>query len=147
MGKELDGTVPDDLRVGTAEREDAAQVLAAAMGEGRLTLVEYEERLDSVFASSTRGELRAVVRDLPETTGSADVEEIDEQQWQWREYWDEWRYWLGGAVIMTGIWGATSINSGELANYWPAVPLGIWAAVLVAMIFFPSDDDWDDEKD
>lgn len=146
MGKELDETAPDDLRVGTAEREDAAQVLAAAMGEGRLTLVEYEERLDSVFSSSTRGELRAVVRDLPETTGSTDVEEIDEQQWQWREYWDEWRYWLGGAVIMTGIWGATSITSGELANYWPAVPLGIWAAVLVAMIFFPSDDDSDDEK-
>jgi hypothetical protein len=30
------------------------------------------------------------------------------------------------------IWGTTSLVSGELVDFWPAIPLGIWAAALVA---------------
>ncbi|OLT03472.1 hypothetical protein BJF90_25555 [Pseudonocardia sp. CNS-004] len=48
------------------------------------------------------------------------------------KWFDEWREWLGGAVIMIAIWGTTSLVSGSLHAFWPAIPLGIWAAVLVA---------------
>ena len=49
-----------------------------------------------------------------------------------RKWLNEWREWLGGAVIMIAIWGTTSLMSGSFHAFWPAIPLGIWAAVLVA---------------
>ncbi len=57
----------------------------------------------------------------------------------WREWGEEWRWWLGVAVILTGVWGVVSLMDGELVPYWPLVPLGIWAAVLLASAIWPSD--------
>lgn len=133
----------EKLRVGTAEREGAAQILGSAMADGRLTLAEYEERVDAVWKSSTRGELARVTDDLPAVTAESESD-VDKSS-EWREYFDEWRWWFGGAIIMTGIWGFQSISDGELNGYWPGWPLGIWALILVAMIFMP-DDDEDDKK-
>ena len=53
------------LRVGDAERRAVDARLQHAHGEGRLTLVEYEERAAQVWAARTRGELEALTRDLP----------------------------------------------------------------------------------
>jgi hypothetical protein len=33
---------------------------------------------------------------------------------------------------MIAIWGTTSLVAGDLTPFWPAIPLGIWAAVLLA---------------
>ncbi|AYJ51031.1 DUF1707 SHOCT-like domain-containing protein [Rhodococcus sp. P1Y] len=133
----------EKLRVGTAEREGVAQILGSAMADGRLTLAEYEERVDAVWKSSTRGELARVTDDLPAVTAESESD-VDKSS-EWREYFDEWRWWFGGAIIMSGIWGFQSISDGELNGYWPGWPLGIWALILVAMIFMP-DDDEDDKK-
>ncbi len=60
---------PDDtgrLRVSDAEREHAVQALNRAVGQGRITLAEFEERMRTAVAARTRGELDAVLRDLPE---------------------------------------------------------------------------------
>ncbi len=43
--------------------------LGAAAGEGRLTLVEFEDRVAQAFASKTRGELDVLVADLPAVPG------------------------------------------------------------------------------
>ncbi|MEU7116670.1 hypothetical protein [Streptomyces sp. NPDC046182] len=64
-----------------------------------------------------------------------------------REWLAEWRYWLGGAVIMSGIWGARCAQTGELTYYWPVTPLGVWAAVLIAIAIWPRDTDGSDEGD
>lgn len=55
----------DDLRVGDAERRAVDERLHRAVGDGLLTLSEYEERAGDVWGARTRGELAAVVRDLP----------------------------------------------------------------------------------
>ncbi|MEV6821064.1 DUF1707 domain-containing protein [Nocardiopsis dassonvillei] len=57
----------------------------------------------------------------------------------WREWGDEWRWWTGVAVILTSVWGVVSLMGGELVPYWPLVPLGIWAAVLLASAIWPSE--------
>ena len=129
----------EKLRVGTAEREGVAQILGSAMADGRLTLAEYEERVDAVWKSSTRGELARVTDDLPAVKAESESD-VDKSS-EWREYFDEWRWWFGGAIIMSGIWGFQSISDGELNGYWPGWPLGIWALILVAMIFMPDDED------
>ncbi len=64
-----------------------------------------------------------------------------------REWLAEWRYWLGGAVIMSGIWGARCAQKGELTYYWPVTPLGVWAAVLIAIAIWLRDTDDSDEGD
>lgn len=54
-----------ELRASDAEREETATALAAAAAEGRLTLEELTERLDTAYAARSRGELDALTADLP----------------------------------------------------------------------------------
>jgi hypothetical protein len=54
------------------------------------------------------------------------------------EWGEEWRWWTGVAVILTSVWGVVSLMGGELVPYWPLVPLGIWASVLLASAIWPS---------
>ena len=118
------------IRISDADRAAAAERLRVALDEGRLDLTEYDERVRSAYAATTYGELEPVTADLPPVTVPAVKETaaaVERSKWL-----DEWREWLGGAVIMITIWGATSLVSGSLHAFWPAIPLGIWAAVLVA---------------
>jgi hypothetical protein len=57
-----------DLRIGDADREAAAAGLREHYALGRLTLQEFNHRLDAVFAASTQGQLRALTGDLPDLT-------------------------------------------------------------------------------
>jgi hypothetical protein len=56
---------PGKLRASDADREAVAKTLQAAMAEGRLTVAELQERLDSVYASKTLSELEPLTWDLP----------------------------------------------------------------------------------
>ncbi|MEU5264486.1 DUF1707 domain-containing protein [Amycolatopsis sp. NPDC021455] len=55
----------DELRIGTAEREEAARLLADHFGMGRITPDEYETRVTDAYAATTLGGLRPLFRDLP----------------------------------------------------------------------------------
>ena len=52
-------------RVGDAERWAVDARLQQAVGDGMITLAEYEQRAGQVWAATTRGDLDLVVRDLP----------------------------------------------------------------------------------
>jgi hypothetical protein len=54
------------LRVSDADREQAAEVLRKAAGDGRITFDELDERLASAYAARTYGDLASVTHDLPE---------------------------------------------------------------------------------
>jgi hypothetical protein len=54
-----------DLRVSDSEREHVVGVLQKAIGRGMLDLDEFTERTDVALAARTRGELNAVLTDLP----------------------------------------------------------------------------------
>lgn len=55
-----------DLRVGDAERDDAAARLREHSAAGRLTDEELEERLTAVYSARTQSDLAQLLRDLPE---------------------------------------------------------------------------------
>ncbi|MFD4366748.1 DUF1707 domain-containing protein [Rhodococcus sp. NPDC058521] len=57
-----------DLRVSDAEREHVGELLQKAVGQGMLSLGEFTERMDTVLASKTRGDLNSVIVDLPGIT-------------------------------------------------------------------------------
>jgi hypothetical protein len=54
-----------ELRIGDAEREQAARVLGEHYAAGRLTKEEYDERSDAAFAARTAADLRPLFVDLP----------------------------------------------------------------------------------
>jgi hypothetical protein len=55
-------------RLSDAERDAAVGRLAAAQAEGRLTVLEFEERERAARAAVTRADLVPLFADLPETT-------------------------------------------------------------------------------
>jgi hypothetical protein len=55
----------DTLLIGDAERGQVVDELKRHCGDGRLTLDEYSERLDEVFAARTSADLARSLRDLP----------------------------------------------------------------------------------
>lgn len=60
-----------DVRASDAERDAVVGRLNQAVGEGRLTMDEFSERLELAYAARTRGELDPLLRDLPVGTGGA----------------------------------------------------------------------------
>jgi hypothetical protein len=139
---------PDDhLRASDADRQQVADRLRKALDEGRLTLLEYDERLGAAYGAQTYGELAKVTRDLPATApemlpaaGPVDTAAARAGRpaapvpahapGRTRSYLiQQGRGWLGGAVIMNGIWAATS--GFDWSSYWPGVVLPIWAVAIV----------------
>lgn len=55
----------DRLRASDADRDAVATVIRDALGEGRLTLTEVDDRLAQVYRARTLGELKPITQDLP----------------------------------------------------------------------------------
>ena len=53
-------------RAGDAEREQVAEKLRVAAGEGRVDLAELEDRLERAYRAKTYSELDALLADLPD---------------------------------------------------------------------------------
>ncbi|MFF8955808.1 DUF1707 domain-containing protein [Streptomyces sp. NPDC014894] len=54
-----------EMRASDTDRERIAERLREAVAEGRLTMEEFEERLDVAYRARTQSELLPLVRDLP----------------------------------------------------------------------------------
>ncbi|AHH15959.1 hypothetical protein DUF 1707 [Nocardia nova SH22a] len=60
-----------DIRIGTAEREQAMQRLSEHFAAGRLSVAEFDERSGLIAAAVTRGDLAPVFGDLPAAVPTA----------------------------------------------------------------------------
>jgi hypothetical protein len=58
-------TVERPVRASDAERQAVADRLNTAVGEGRLTLEEFSDRVAGAYAARTHAELEVLVQDLP----------------------------------------------------------------------------------
>jgi hypothetical protein len=54
-----------DLRVSQAERDEVVTILAGHFADGRLTVEEYEERVETALAARTGRDLEPLLEDLP----------------------------------------------------------------------------------
>jgi hypothetical protein len=59
-----DPNAPVELRASHADREQVADRLREAAADGRITMDELEERLETAYTSMTHAELRPLTRDL-----------------------------------------------------------------------------------
>jgi len=131
---------PDNLRAADVDREFVAERLRSALNEGRLTLTEYDDRLQETYAARTYGDLKALLTDLPEATppgrsqmmpaASHDPLQTDVPHGHARgRKWvaAQWSSWITIACILVVVWALSGAGS-----FWPAWPLGIWGAILLA---------------
>jgi hypothetical protein len=68
MGTDIE---PLEIRASDSERRQVVASLQAACVEGRLNLDEYSQRVEQAIAARTRGQLEALLVDLPAETGAA----------------------------------------------------------------------------
>ncbi|HEV7805932.1 MAG TPA: hypothetical protein VGO80_08940 [Solirubrobacteraceae bacterium] len=104
-----------------------------------MTVEDPVERQLEHTARISDTEREPLTADLPASGGHVEQALLERDRADLTAWLAEWRYWLGGAVIMTAIWGVNSLRSGQLEAFWPLVPLGIWAAVLLAVAIWPRD--------
>ena len=106
------------LRASDAEREQVAQVLRAAMAEGRLTLTEGEERLTAVYAATYREELTPLVADLPGGGWHALRETPEAKAGARRHARGRFGFAAVLAGVLVGLWLLTGAGF-----FWPLIPL------------------------
>jgi len=117
-----------------ASDEDRSRT-AAALGEhyaaGRLTLEEFQERLDKAYAARTLGELDRLTTDLPET----DLSRLPQRRAPGPVQVPEGgsvlvrraalRFWLSIGVVVIVIWLLSGASGG---------PWFVWVAVLLGLL-------------
>lgn len=54
-----------ELRVSDADREAVVTLLRRAVGEGRITMAEFDERTGAAYAATIYGDLDVLTQDLP----------------------------------------------------------------------------------
>lgn len=112
----------DTARIADTDREQTAERLRVAVGEGRLDLAAYDERIQRVYGAVTRSELDGTVADLRVAAPAAHPV-VDRDP--------AWRSWLAVSVLLLGIWAATSLASGHPLYFWPVWPIGGWGVALL----------------
>ncbi len=58
-------SVQRDLRVSDAEGQAVVRRLERALRDGRLTIVEFDQRVQAAYSALTRGQLEDLTEDLP----------------------------------------------------------------------------------
>lgn len=92
-----------DIRIGTAERTDALDLLGEHFGLGRLNLAEFEERSARASVATTRSELDVLFTDLPAITthAPATVDESSAHAVATRD--DRWRRTVMGLTPLVAL--------------------------------------------
>ncbi len=117
----------DDVRASDEDREGAAGEIREHFAAGRLTEEELSERIQTVYAARTIGELRALLVDLPALPAGPVQQRADlaarRAHLQRRVVQQS-----GGSLVLFGVCTVTWFATGASGSFWP-----IWV-LLVALI-------------
>lgn len=121
------------LRASDADRERVANELRDHYADGRLTMEEFDERIDSVYKAKTFGELAPITADLPAPPPDPAVQKAQERQRRIARLRAVWGSWLTVSIICTAIWLLSGISGhGHFTNFWPGWVIGPWGAMILA---------------
>ena len=129
--------VPDrPIRASDAEREAVATALKQHAAEGRLTMQEFEERLDKAYTATTYGDLQPLLADLPRLPGAGPSTDVPALPTDGRGARRGGRGLRSGFVFLIAlcwaIWGiSVATSSGHsLEGLWP-----LWLMLLGVLAF------------
>jgi len=123
------GSDPDrpSVRASDGDRQRVADLLRQHTSEGRLTIEEYEQRVDAAYAARTVADLRPLLADLPVpldevlpwTAGPVAVPAQQQNSDRWM------RYVLSVAAVLLILAGIAAATRGFIA-LWPLLLIGIF---------------------
>ena len=140
-----------DMRVSDRDRQAAAERLRLALGEGRLDLLEYDDRLARAYAAVTHADLEPLFTDLPAAsemaaTGPGAAPQPSRPATRRPAAAVArlptalkvlWTVWVAVVSINLTVWVLVSLGNGEPDYFWPmwllvpgAALFGVSAAVL-----------------
>ncbi|WP_157180974.1 DUF1707 SHOCT-like domain-containing protein [Actinopolymorpha alba] len=134
-----------EMRASDNDREKIASRLRDAHAEGRLSIDEFQDRLDVLYKANTYGELEPLVRDIPVTRtpnkAPAAPQSAPAQAPatpQKRTGGDRamavlWTIWACAVSVNLVVWVMTSATNGKLEYFWPIWVAGPWGAILLSI--------------
>jgi hypothetical protein len=139
------------LRAADADRQAVADLLRAALDEGRLDFHEYDTRLGQAYAAKTYGELDPLIADLPTVApaersalvpaapalppvpgaGPMPASRPADATARWLlQTWDSYFTTVG---ICVGIWLLILVFAQDWQGFWPLWVAGPWGIVLTVV--------------
>jgi hypothetical protein len=111
-----------DTLVADADRASAADELRVHYDSGRLTLEEFESRLDEAHNARTRGDLDHALRQLPQSEPPASLR-LRDRRWSSLAL----QYALVNLVCI-GVW---AFSGAEIHDFWPK-----WVLLGTLIMYF-----------
>ncbi|TQN35713.1 uncharacterized protein DUF1707 [Blastococcus colisei] len=130
---------PDELRVSDVERTAVQERLRRAVADGQLDLHDFDVRLQSVWATKTRGDLARVTADLPEPPppppppAPRQVFSADDAGTALRVL---TIIWACAVAINLVVWGTVSLATTQFLHPWWLYVAGPPGAVLAVLYAF-----------
>ncbi|MDA0634458.1 DUF1707 domain-containing protein [Nonomuraea sp. MCN248] len=128
------------MRASDVDRDRVAAVLREHTAEGRITMDEFNERLEQLYKSKTYGELARLTADLPDVDLRNRPAKISPQPVATRGMHPgmmaAWSAWAAASAINWVIWFIVSLASDDFAYPWPLWVMGPWGAILLVSTIF-----------
>jgi hypothetical protein len=127
----------ESTRASDQERSAAVEKLQQAHVEGRLTSDEAAERIEAALRAKTRGDLTALLQDLP-GTGPEAVVPVPQPDVPASKRKDKdslaaaWSAWAVASSVTFVVWLITAVTAGSFYYPWFLWVAGPWGAVLLA---------------
>jgi DUF1707 SHOCT-like domain len=128
---------PSTVLASDADRDAAAAVLRDNLADGRITMEEFRERLDSVYAARTHGDLDAALAGLRAPaagTGPAwrpDGAQSGRRARFERRYRRGWGRFVRVNAVVWSLWLAVDLVSAHAVVLFPVLLTLPWAVVRV----------------
>jgi len=129
-----------ETRASDGDREKIAGRLRDAHADGRLSVEEFQSRLDALYEARTYGEIEPLVRDLPavRTHQTPAVVRQASAPVAKRTGGDKamyvlWTLWAAAVSVNLVVWTLVAVTGGAAPYFWPMWVAGPAGAVLLAI--------------
>ncbi|GGK77885.1 hypothetical protein Sme01_43810 [Sphaerisporangium melleum] len=120
-----------DMRASDGDRDRVAAVLREHCAQGRLTMEEFNERLELVYAGRTYGDLQKLTADLPDidlnTLPAAQAPEQRRVAKMHPGLKAAWTSWASAFGVCSVIYAMTDFGG----YFWPMWVGGPWGVILL----------------
>ena len=135
------------MRASDRDRQQVVEQLRSALGDGRLTMEEYVDRMEAAYQAATYGDLVPLCADLPasgpviagpQTAAAATAPPAVFSRSGCLAGLPAvlkvlWTIWLAAVAVNVVVWALVSGTGGHLAYPWPVWVAGPYGAVLFAV--------------
>ncbi|WP_433437341.1 DUF1707 SHOCT-like domain-containing protein [Nonomuraea sp. CA-141351] len=129
-----------EMRASDADRDRVAAILREHAAQGRITMDEFNERLEQLYTSKTYGELAKLTSDLPDVDlrhPPAKVSKSPERRGGMHPGMKAaWGAWATASGINWVIWLIVSITAEHVIYPWPLWVMGPWGVILLVSTVF-----------